>query len=322
MGTPADGKQPAGTFARQIFNRLLIDLSWNSSRLEGNTYSLLETERLLAFGETMEEKSLTETQMILNHKAAIEFLVENSDMISFNSFLIRNLHALLSENLLSEPVDSGQIRKIPVGIGGSVYLPPEIPLVIEESLRLLLEKVSKIKDPFEQAFFIMVHIPYLQPFVDVNKRVSRLAANIPLIKNNLCPLSFIDVPEKYYVDGTLGIYELNQIELLRDVFVWAYKRSSQRYIVITQTLGEPDPFRMRHRQSIKLVVSEVVKSKLGKQKGLQYVQNWTKSHIPKADQLTFMTIVEKELNSLHLGNIARYKITSSEFKVWEVIWTS
>ena len=74
----------------------------------------------------------------------------------------------------------------------------------------------------------MVHLPYLQPFEDVNNRVSRLAANIPLIRHNLCPVSFIDVPERPYIDGLMGIYELNRIELLRDVFVWAYDRSSQR----------------------------------------------------------------------------------------------
>ena len=89
----------------------------------------------------------------------------------------------------------------------------------------------------------MVHIPYLQPFIDVNKRVSRPGANIPLIRHNLCPLSFIDVPERAYVEGTLGVYELTNIDLLRDVFVWAYERSCQRYIAIRATAAEPDPTR-------------------------------------------------------------------------------
>lgn len=83
-----------------------------------------------------------------------------------------------------------------------------------------------------QAFFLMVHLPYLQPFEDVNKRTSRLAANIPLIHHNLCPLSFIDVPQSAYVDAMIGVYELNRIELLRDVFVWAYERSCQQYVAV------------------------------------------------------------------------------------------
>ena len=96
----------------------------------------------------------------------------------------------------------------------------------------------------------MVHLPYLQPFDDVNKRTSRLSANIPLIRENLSPLSFVDVPEQAYIDGLLGVYELNQIELLRDVFVWAYERSCARYSAVRQPLGEPDKFRLRYRDRI------------------------------------------------------------------------
>ena len=93
-----------------------------------------------------------------------------------------------------------------------------MPQLIEECFRQLLDKAALIPDPFEQAFFALVQLPYLQPFLDVNKRVSRLAANLPLIRANLCPLSFVDVPIHAYVDGLLGVYELNRIELLRDVF--------------------------------------------------------------------------------------------------------
>ncbi len=96
----------------------------------------------------------------------------------------------------------------------------------------------------------MVHLPNLQPFEDVNKRVSRLAANIPLIFQNLCPLSFVDVPDRAYIDGILVVYQLNRIELLRDVFVWAYQRSCARYSAIRKSLGDPDPFRLKYRTQI------------------------------------------------------------------------
>ena len=101
MGSTLDGERPAGTYARQLFSRLLIDLSWNSSRLEGNTYSLLETERLLHLGEAAEGKDAREAQMILNHKAAIELLVDQASETGFNRYTILNLHGLLSDNLLS-----------------------------------------------------------------------------------------------------------------------------------------------------------------------------------------------------------------------------
>ena len=124
----------AGTCIRQIPDRLLIDLSWASSRLEGNTYSLLETERLIALREAAPGKTPFETQMVLNHKAAIEFLVDAVDEIGFDRRTILNLHALLSDNLLGNPSASGRLRAIPVGIGKSVYEPLALPQLISAAL--------------------------------------------------------------------------------------------------------------------------------------------------------------------------------------------
>ena len=126
---------PAGTYLRQILDRLLIDLAWNSSRLEGNTYSLLETQRLLELGESAEGKATQEAQMILNHKAAIELLADPTEEIQFNLYTICNLHALLSDNLLSDPAACGRVRVRPVGISGTVFLPLEVPQRIEENFR-------------------------------------------------------------------------------------------------------------------------------------------------------------------------------------------
>lgn len=193
-------------------DRLLIDLSWNSSRLEGNTYSLLDTQRLLERGEAVEGKDAKETQMILNHKAAIEMLADDAEEIGFNRYTLCNLHALLSENLLPDPMAGGRLRSHSVGIGASVFEPLQVPQQIEEGFDIMLTKVEAVRNPFEQALFIMVHLPYLQPFDDVNKRLSRLAANIPLVRRNLCPLSFVDVDREMYTLGFLGVYELGRIE--------------------------------------------------------------------------------------------------------------
>ena len=112
------------------------------------------------------------------------------------------------------------------------------------------------------SLLLMVQSPYLQPFDDVNKRVSRLAANIPLIKANLSPLTFIDVPGSTYTDAMLGVYELNKIDLMKDVFIWAYGRSAARYAATRQSLGEPDPFRLHHRDAIGKVVGQVVRERI------------------------------------------------------------
>ena len=320
MGRPPDGARPAGTYARTIYGRLLIDLSWNSSRLEGNTYSLLETERLLELGEAAEGKDAREAQMILNHKAAIELLVDQAGEVGFNRYTILNLHALLANNLLGDPQAGGRLRRIPVRIGGTVYHPLEVPQLIEECFEQILDTAAAITDPFEQAFFALVHLAYLQGFEDVNKRVSRLAANIPLIRGNLCPLSFVDVPERAYVDGVLAIYELNRVELLRDVFVWAYERSSARYSAVRQSLGEPDPFRLRYRTLVAEAVAAVVRTGMDKQAATARARQRAAEQVSPADQARFVEVVETELMSLHEGNIARYRLRPAEYQTWRQGW--
>ena len=319
IGKTQGDNQAAGTYARQILNRLLIDLSWNSSRLEGNTYSLLDTELLIHDGKPADDKSAKETQMILNHKDAIEFLVDESDEIGFNRYTILNLHALLSNNLLPNPSASGRLREFGVGITNSVFTPLEIPQLISEYFDLILSKVNQIKDPFEQAFFILVHFPYLQPFDDVNKRVSRLAANIPFNRKNLSPLSFIDVPENYYIKGMLAVYELNRTDLLKDVFIWAYERSAMRYAAIRQSLGEPDTFRLKYRDEMKNTIVKIILQKAQKDGAVQIIKD-DANNLPQNDQAKFIESVETELIGLHDGNFARYKISPSEFKRWKQIW--
>jgi hypothetical protein len=150
---------------------------------------------------------------------------------------------------------------------------------------LLLEKAAAIQDPFEQSFFLMVQLPYLQPFENVNKRVSRLGTNIPLISNNLCPLSFIDVPEQAYIDGTLGVYKFNQIDLLRDVFVWANERSCQRYLAITQTMADPDPLRINYREQLINGIQTVVRG--CKTVSEKTAKRLARNLVPKADREAF-----------------------------------
>lgn len=157
----------------------------------------------------------------------------------------------------------------------------------------------------------MVQLPHLHPFEDVNKRVSRLAANIPLIKGNLAPLSFVDVPEAAYVDGTLAVYELNRVELLRNVFIWAYERSCRRYTLIRQALPEPDPLRLRYRDALISVVSGVVRS--GSAITPPAVRQLAGTSVAAEDMNAFVAMAINELLQLHEGNIARYRLRPSEF---------
>lgn len=320
VGNPKSEPLPAGTYARHILNRLLIDLAWNSSRLEGNTYSLLETRRLIEFGEMAEGKDSAEAQMILNHKQAIAFLVDSAADIGFNRFTILNLHAILSQNLLEDSAAEGRLRYIPVNIEGSSFIPLGIPQKIEEYFDQILHTANIINDPFEQAFFIMAQLPYLQPFDDVNKRVSRLAANIPLIKYNFCPFSFTDVPADIYVDAMMGIYELNDASLLKDLFMWAYQKSALRYAAVRQSLGEPDKFRMKYQVELRAVIGLIVRELLGKKDAFTRIDKWSRENISPDHREQFRILAENELLSMHEGNFVRHHISNSEFHAWQGAW--
>jgi hypothetical protein len=253
--------------------------------------------------------------MILNHKSAIEYLVRDTEHAIVNPETIIALHAFLSDGLMPDPLTCGRIRNRPVEIGGSVYLPIAMPQRLEELFGFVMSMAAEINDPFEQSFFLMVHLPYLQPFEDVNKRVSRLAANIPLIQHNLCPLSFLDVPQQAYADAVLGVYELNRIELLRDVFVWAYERSCQQYVAVQQQLVPPDTFRLRYRNELTEAVRGIVRG--GQSANESTVRAFTPDTVMQEDQTRFVALAMEEFKTLHAGNAIRFGFRPLEFAEWQ-----
>lgn len=230
-----------------------MPLGWElTGRLEGNTYSRLDTQKLVEEGIAATGKVHEETVMIMNHKEAILFLVENAQDIELNSMTIRNLHHLLSQDLLQNPEACGNIRAIEVTIGQSTYKPLDNQHVLKELFELILQKAKKINNAFEQSFFLLVHLSYLQAFEDVNKRTSRLSCNIPFIQNNLCPLSFKDVSRDDYTAALLAIYEKNDVGPMLELFSWAYSRSCEQYGLVKKSLGEIDAFRIQYRQERKI----------------------------------------------------------------------
>lgn len=314
MGKTAELAAPAGTYSRAILNRLLIDLSWASSNLEGNTYSRLDTHQLITHGKVAEGRAALETQMILNHKTAIELLVENIASADFNRYTLMNLHSALAENLLPNPQDEGRIRQHAVEISLSVYRPLSTPQQIDAGLDALLAKAQQIGDAFEQSFFMMVHLPYLQPFADINKRTSRLAANLPLFRANLCPLTFLDVPEQAYSRATLGVYEMTRVELLRDLYLWAYERSTQEYLAIQQNVAEPDLLRLAWRDFIKQSIREIITQP--ELAPLASIQQAVLAHVPAPEQADVQALLIEELRRLHEGVLARYGLRPSDYAAW------
>ncbi|HEY8918271.1 MAG TPA: hypothetical protein VIM87_17625, partial [Chitinophaga sp.] len=144
-------------------------------------------------------------------------------------------------------------------------------------------------------------------------------ANIPLNKHNLAPLAFVDVPEDLYVQGVLGVYELNRVELLKNVFMWAYERSALRYAALRQSLGEPDMFRMKYREDIRDLVTEIVSNAMPLEDAKRLIRIKAATLLHK-DQAKFTETVDTELLSLHEGNFARYWIRPSAFARWKEVW--
>jgi hypothetical protein len=180
----------------------------------------------------------------------------------------------------------------------------------------MLDKAGRIADPFEQSFFMLVHLPYLQPFADMNKRTSRLMANLPLFRANLCPLTFVDVPESAYASAVLGVYEMTRVELLRDLFVWSYERSTQEYLAIRQALAEPDPLRLAWRELIRRTIRQVVTGR--DQDTLAQVDQAVEvGAVPLDERADVQALIIEELRRLHEGVLARYGLRPSEFMAWQ-----
>lgn len=318
MGRLEQDQRPiAGTYGRELVGRLLIDLSWASSRLEGNTYSLLDTRRLIEDARAASGRDAVETQMILNHKAAIELLVENADAVGFNRYTVLNLHSLLAENLLPNSSDEGRLRQHRVEITASVYRPSAVPAHIEHLFDVLLKKAAAIRDPFEQSFFALAQLPYLQPFADVNKRTSRLAANMPLIRAGLCPLTFLGVPQDLYVQAVLGVYETTRIDLLRDLYVWAYERSTREYVAVRQDHPQPSPLRLAYRGIIRQGVRAAVMQP--RVDPFDAMHEAIEKGVPRTDREDVRYIVADELQRLHEGVLVRYGLRLSDFQRWREI---
>jgi len=211
---------------KKELERLAIDLSWKSSQIEGNTYSLLETERLLKEKETASGKSKEEAVMLLNHKEAIDFIIENPDYLCPLSISkIEDIHSILTKELAV----GRNIRKRKVGISGTNYRPIDNEFQIKEALTLTCDLINKRENIFEQAFLALMLISYIQPFVDGNKRTARIVSNAILINHKYCPISFRTVDSVDYKKAMLLFYEQNNITSFKKIFIEQYEFAVKTY---------------------------------------------------------------------------------------------
>ncbi len=304
---------PAGTYARRILERLLVDLSWASSRMEGNTYDILQTERLIRFGEEAAGKDRKEALMILNHKEAIQYVVDHLDDIHISRPDMFNMHALLAGGLLVDPAMAGRLRRMPVGIAHSSYRPPDDQYQIEEEFEILIGKAAAIPDSFEQSFFLLVHIPYLQAFADINKRTSRIASNISLLKADLAPMSFLTMEDRDYIDGLIGVYELNNVSLLREAYIEAYLSSAENYRVLRAEVESPEKAALAYRDFVRKAVRRcVLEWKAFRAEDV--IAMAAADGVPDADREQVAAYVGQEFRGLHEGNVIRYRLRPEDLE--------
>lgn len=301
------GQQPAATYARKVLEPLLIDLSWSSSRLEGNRYTLLATEELFRSGVAGGDMDAV---MLLNHKAAIEFLVDAAPEYGLITALVRNLHAVLMRDLLADADGLGSIRRKVVNISDTAYIPTQVSSLLEEMFEHIVEKARQIKNPVESAFFLWVNLAYLQPFEDGNKRTSRLSANIPLMLYNCAPLSFLDVDAGDYAFAMMGVYEYRNVALAVDLFEWAYRRSIRKYAVTLEAMGVPDPVRLQFREALNEAIGSIVRDRKTLGEAVAALS------LPEEQVDVFQSLLDADLRTLGLHNCARYRLTLGQTRQW------
>ena len=211
---------------RKEMERLGIDLSWKSSQIEGNTYSLLETEKLLKEKKTASGKTKEEAIMLLNHKDALDFIVAHPDYLEHLTIShIEDIHSLLVKEL---NVDRN-IRTRRVGITGTNYRPIDNEFQIREALQQTCDLVNSRENVFEKALFVLVLLSYIQAFNDGNKRIARITSNAILIANHYCPISFRTVDSIDYKKAMLLFYEQNNISAFKQIFIEQFRFAVETY---------------------------------------------------------------------------------------------
>lgn len=211
---------------RKEMERLGIDLSWKSSQIEGNTYSLLETEKLLKEKKTASGKTKEEAIMLLNHKDALDFIVAHPDYLEHLTIShIEDIHSLLVKELNVER----NIRTRRVGITGTNYRPIDNEFQIREALQQTCDLVNSRENVFEKALFVLVLLSYIQAFNDGNKRIARITSNAILVANDYCPISFRTVDSIDYKKAMLLFYEQNNISAFKQIFIEQFRFAVETY---------------------------------------------------------------------------------------------
>lgn len=263
-------KCPPGTYKRdpagdREMRRFMTDFAYASSKLEGVDYGLANTRSFFDDTANIGNMSPRDRQTLLNHFESTRFLLDGIHLpaqeydVALTGHDIRQLHSILSHGLFRDTMLQGALRKEPVKIEGSPYMPLANPQEIERVFNLVMHKASKIKDPYEASMFLLVHLPYLQPFMDCNKRTARLACNIPLLRAGVLPVSWLDTNKDEFQLAVLAVYEKKETRLLAELFTAACTRSFENF-TLTRMEAEPETLDLRYPSELRFAVRSVIES--------------------------------------------------------------
>lgn len=289
----------------QDINMFQHDVSFWSSRLEGNAYDQAGAVQLLEQQIPKPGASDTDRLMILNHQDAARHLLDNATEVRPSDLL--NLHAILSQDLMKDHRHCGALRKSHMDMRDSAFTPPDTQARISTLFETLLHTARQIDDPWEQALFLNVQLAYLQPFEDCNNSTARVACNIPLFKQGVTPMSWVDVNPKDYTDGLLAVCEFNDATLLGEVFTEGYLRSSERFSVL-QRQAKPDRIALDYRHEIRKAVRDLVLE------GREVIP----PSVASEHAASFDVYVKQQIRAMleSPANAARFSITAQELRAF------
>ena len=306
-----------GSHARQIFPRFVIEFAFHTCRLDGDTTTENDIKDLLQLGTIGKHVSHRETLEILNHREAVNFMVHHCQDLALNSLTIRNMHHLLSQELLNHQGSEGKVRTGELLSPPEKFTPVNDALVLKKLLEQVAHKARKIKHPIEQSFFLLAQLSYLQPFEHFNNSTARLCCNLPLMKENICPVHFADISENDYNSALAVLFQTANPEPLLEVYCWAMKSSSQTFSTEPEPDVDTDNLRILLRECRKAVLQHIVNHNLHGKQTEKYIRNFCFQHgISQRD--FFIEEVNRDLQGLHAGAIMELGISVKDLDSWRL----
>lgn len=294
---------------------LLVDCAWGLARLDGNVSSRAQFGRLIEAGTPSPHIDPIQCQDALNHLNAMRYALHAAERHDIERATTLEVHALLSDGLLDEPAESGRVREGDLAVAGSKYRPLASRQRLEELLDASLSVARGISDPFEQAFFLLVQLSYLQPFAIANEAVARLIANVVLLRHGLCPVSFIGTPRALYRKALLDLCEFKRIEPLRELFIRAFESACRSATAHPPRAIAQAAFRMRHRAALADAIRALVRG------SVRANEDAVRQAIPESvapdDRDRFAALMLTELHALHSGNAVRFALQPDELQRWK-----